>query len=110
MCLGVYKHDPKPQTYIDICSIPELIIWNFENNTLVLGGNISLNRTLEIFREESIKNTNFLYLDKMADHIELMANVPVRNVRINIKLITQSFYFTIDRNSCWKLDDKTYPS
>lgn len=79
--LGVYKHDPLPKTYIDVTSVLELISWKLVDNTLILGGNISLNETIRIFQNVSKQNSKLLYLGKLADHIDLIANVPVRNVR-----------------------------
>ncbi|XP_049819814.1 uncharacterized protein LOC109604513 isoform X2 [Aethina tumida] len=77
---GVYKHDPLPQTYLEVTSIKELTTWELVGNTLILGGNMSLNETLNIFNKVSTQNSKFKYLQKMARHIDLIANVPVRNV------------------------------
>ncbi|XP_049819047.1 uncharacterized protein LOC109599933 isoform X2 [Aethina tumida] len=93
---GVYKHDPLPKTYIDVTSVLELISWKLVDNTLILGGNISLNETIRIFQNVSKQNSKLLYLGKLADHIDLIANVPVRNIgtiagNLMLKHIHQEF-------------------
>lgn len=49
------------------------------NNYLVLGGNTSLNMAIEIFQKYSTE-ARFKYLIQLAQHVDLIANVPVRNV------------------------------
>lgn len=42
---------------------------------------MSLTETMNLFYELAGKNPKFSYLKKLADHIDVIANVPVRNVR-----------------------------
>ncbi|CAH0550009.1 unnamed protein product [Brassicogethes aeneus] len=77
---GVYKETPKVFTYIDILSVKELITWKHADNELVLGANVSLSDTKKIFEELSKENIKFRYLQKIADHLNKVANLPVRNI------------------------------
>nr|XP_023021560.1 indole-3-acetaldehyde oxidase-like [Leptinotarsa decemlineata] len=77
---GVYKNDPLPNTYIDVTGVVELINYSVDNNTLTLGGNISLTKAMDIFQEISSQKTQFSYLSVLRDHIDLIASVPVRNI------------------------------
>lgn len=47
---------------------------------LNVGANMPLTNAMELFYSTA-KRPNFDYLEKVADHIDLIANVPVRNVR-----------------------------
>lgn len=67
------------KVFIDITEIPDLIKYSVKEDTLVLGANISLNKTISIFYKMA-NDPSFSYLKKMADHIDLVAHVAVRNV------------------------------
>lgn len=55
---------------------------------LVMGANVTLNSAIEIFRKVSTEDQkNFGYLSELADHLELVANTPVRNVSIILMAI-----------------------
>jgi xanthine dehydrogenase/oxidase len=69
--------------YIDISSVAELTTKEFDGKSLVLGANTTLTEAIEIFTQIAKDNPNFAYLKLMADHIDLIANVPVRNVNID---------------------------
>jgi xanthine dehydrogenase/oxidase len=69
--------------YIDISSVAELTTKQFDGKSLVLGANTTLTEAIEIFTQIAKDNPNFAYLKLMADHIDLIANVPVRNVNID---------------------------
>ncbi|KAG5870802.1 hypothetical protein JTB14_005352 [Gonioctena quinquepunctata] len=77
---GVYKSDPEPCVYVDIQNIPYLVEYKLKENELIMGGNISLSAAMKIFNEIAEENTGFAYLKKMSEHIDLIANVPVRNI------------------------------
>lgn len=66
--------------YIDITSVRELMDYKLTDDKLILGANMSLTATMELFYKLSAENPKFKYLSKLADHIDLIANVPVRNV------------------------------
>ncbi|KAJ8676452.1 hypothetical protein QAD02_012239 [Eretmocerus hayati] len=75
---GVYRL-PKKHIYIDINDIPELSRIDKEKDTLTLGGNITLSMAKKSFEMYS-KEPGFEYLKRMAKHVDLVANVPVRNI------------------------------
>ncbi|XP_018569700.1 probable aldehyde oxidase gad-3 [Anoplophora glabripennis] len=77
---GVYGQSEIPDIYIDVTSVGELTNYSFSNNTLILGGNFTLTHAIELFAKISKENKNFSYLSDMEEHINLIANVPVRNI------------------------------
>ncbi|XP_018569701.1 xanthine dehydrogenase/oxidase-like [Anoplophora glabripennis] len=77
---GVYRQRVSPDIYIDVTSVEELRNYSLNNNTLVLGGNYILENAKKLFAKISKENKNFAYLSDMAEHIDLTANVPVRNI------------------------------
>lgn len=80
--LGVYNTTTENiRVFIDITEVPELITYTVEEDALVLGANMSLNRTIALFYQMA-NDPKFSYMAKMADHIDLVAHVPVRNVSI----------------------------
>lgn len=85
--VGVYKQMTIPNIYIDVTGVSELTTYSFNNNSLILGGNFTLAHAIELFTKMSKENKNFAYLSDMAEHINLIANVPVRNVSFSIFFI-----------------------
>ncbi|KAL0109815.1 hypothetical protein PUN28_013466 [Cardiocondyla obscurior] len=75
---GVYRTG-KIDLRIDINSIPELRRIEKTNESLTLGGNISLTVAMETFQKYS-SEAGFKYLRHLAHHIDLIASVPVRNI------------------------------
>lgn len=75
---GVYPIAQEPRVFIDISSISTLKNVFIDEN-LVLGAGLSLNETMEIFQDQ-MKNDDFSYLKQFYDHLELVANVPVKNI------------------------------
>jgi xanthine dehydrogenase/oxidase len=69
----------EPQIYIDVQDIPDLKSYSTDA-TLTLGGNMSLNDCMKLFNTVSKKKSNYAYTEVLARHIDLIANVPVRNV------------------------------
>ncbi|KAJ8967053.1 hypothetical protein NQ317_000045 [Molorchus minor] len=78
--LGAYRPITVPDAYIDITSVAELTTYLFQKDYLVLGGNIALNAAIAIFIRISKESSNFAYLAKVGNHINLVANLPVRNI------------------------------
>ncbi|XP_011694377.1 PREDICTED: xanthine dehydrogenase 1-like isoform X1 [Wasmannia auropunctata] len=76
---GVYRTSKK-DLYIDINDIPDLRQIVKNNEFLLLGGNTTLTTAIEIFQEYSSEKTRFKYLRQLAEHIDLIAHVPVRNI------------------------------
>lgn len=76
---GVYRRSSEIKHFIDVNSVEELHQHSIEGQQLKLGANLSLTQTMEIIRTAS-KQTGFEYLEVLWNHIDLIANVPVRNV------------------------------
>uniref|UniRef100_A0A0K8S633 Xanthine dehydrogenase n=2 Tax=Lygus hesperus TaxID=30085 RepID=A0A0K8S633_LYGHE len=78
---GVYRVYDAPQVFIDLNGVGELATTSVSSNSLVLGANVSLTEAMEMFRKVSKDRPSaYGYCDVLADHIDLIANVPVRNV------------------------------
>lgn len=75
---GVYRRNPKIEVFIDIMSIEELRNHSVTDK-LTLGGNVSLTETMNIFSRIAQSKPEFNYLNEFNKHIDLIANVPVRN-------------------------------
>ncbi|KAF2900404.1 hypothetical protein ILUMI_05782, partial [Ignelater luminosus] len=75
----VYKRIKEPDVYIDITSVEGLLNHTISDNNLILGANMTLTNAMNLFYKLSKEQKNFSYLSKLADHIDLIANVPVRN-------------------------------
>lgn len=76
---GVFRRDPFIKTFIDVNGVPELRQQSITPKAITLGGNLSLTDTMAIF-EEAAKMKGFEYCQKLWNHFDLIANVPVRNV------------------------------
>lgn len=66
--------------FIDITRVESLRTHCIGAN-VTLGGNISLTETMEVLRKASMRS-GFHYLKYFVEHIDLIANVPVRNVNL----------------------------
>ncbi|KAH8292276.1 hypothetical protein KR054_008034, partial [Drosophila jambulina] len=75
---GVYRRSPDIKHFIDVSGVEELHQHSVEAQQLKLGANLSLTQTMEIIRSAS-KQPGFKYLEALWNHIDLIANVPVRN-------------------------------
>lgn len=53
-----------------------------DESTLSFGGNVSLTELMETLRDVSAKYEFYAYALHVANHIDLIASVPVRNVSI----------------------------
>ncbi|KAF2885005.1 hypothetical protein ILUMI_21179 [Ignelater luminosus] len=76
---GVYKRTKEPDVYIDITSVKTLLEHSISNDSLVLGANMSLTNAMNLFYKLAKEDSKFSYLENLGDHIDLIANVPVRN-------------------------------
>lgn len=77
---GVYRPIKDVQVYIDISEVAELVTHQIKEDKLILGANMTLTSTMNLFYQLSESNHKFAYLKKVADHIDLIAHVPVRNI------------------------------
>ncbi|XP_063993360.1 uncharacterized protein LOC135171019 [Diachasmimorpha longicaudata] len=75
---GVYRLE-KPQLYIDLNDISDLRRVEKTADSLILGGNVSLTVIKNSFIKYS-SDTGFNHLRQMADHVDLIASVPIRNI------------------------------
>ncbi|XP_017009213.3 uncharacterized protein AOX3 [Drosophila takahashii] len=75
---GVYRRSTEIKHFIDVHGVDELHQHSLEGSRLKLGANLSLTQTMEILKTTSTQS-GFEYLDVLWHHIDLIANVPVRN-------------------------------
>ncbi len=66
--------------FIDVSGVEKLRSYSI-GSEIVLGGNVSLTETMDILTNASNKS-GFEYTKHLSQHIDLIANVPVRNVSI----------------------------
>ncbi|XP_014251130.1 indole-3-acetaldehyde oxidase-like [Cimex lectularius] len=76
---GVEKPEVSPIVYIDLGRIVELRDYKISDSHLDIGANMTLTDAMALFSKESAK-PGFAYLKVLSDHIDLVANVPVRNI------------------------------
>lgn len=75
---GVYRRPENIKIFIDVNNVKELHD-SHVGESLTIGANNTLANTIKIFKSvQSIQG--FEYCSKLADHFELIANIPVRNV------------------------------
>lgn len=67
--------------FIDITRVESLRTHSIGAEYVTLGGNISLTETMEVLKKASMRS-GFHYLKYFVEHIDLIANVPVRNVNL----------------------------
>lgn len=72
------------EVFIDINDVNELRSHSLANE-LVIGANVNLTETMEILTKASVTE-GFEYCKELVKHIDLIANVPVRNVSVSLKL------------------------
>lgn len=75
---GVYRIQKLPKVYIDINGVSELRK-HIVNSNIILGANVNLTEAMQYLTEYS-KVKDFKYVAELVQHIDLIANVPVRNV------------------------------
>lgn len=75
---GVYRPKVTPHVYIDINNIPELKQCSVDKN-IILGANLTISEAMAFLTEVSGME-EFKYVQEIVDHLDLVANVPVRNV------------------------------
>ncbi|CAB3256482.1 unnamed protein product [Arctia plantaginis] len=68
-----------PKVLIDISNIKELTTHYFDVN-LVLGANMTLTDTMNLFKEVAKSDEYFWYLDILYKHLDETAHIPVRNI------------------------------
>ncbi|XP_063365129.1 uncharacterized protein LOC134653665 [Cydia amplana] len=76
---GVVPIEKYPRVIIDISNIDELKGYHLDQN-LILGAGSTLNETINIFKSVASTEDNFWYLQKLQEHLQLVAHIPVRNL------------------------------
>ncbi|XP_058831556.1 uncharacterized protein LOC131690075 [Topomyia yanbarensis] len=95
---GVYRRSENLQVFIDISSVGELHSHSL-GNELIVGGNVTLTEFMDILTDASNKNDKFSYCKELVKHIDLIANVPVRNagtIAGNLSIKNQHHEFPSD--------------
>uniref|UniRef100_A0A240PM44 FAD-binding PCMH-type domain-containing protein n=1 Tax=Anopheles epiroticus TaxID=199890 RepID=A0A240PM44_9DIPT len=75
---GVYRRPQDLEVLIDISSVADLRV-NYFNDSLIIGANVSLTELMAILDEASAAK-GYEYCREIVKHLDLIANVPVRNV------------------------------
>uniref|UniRef100_A0A240PKA6 Indole-3-acetaldehyde oxidase n=1 Tax=Anopheles epiroticus TaxID=199890 RepID=A0A240PKA6_9DIPT len=75
---GVYRRSDAIQVFIDINAVQELRTSSV-GGSLTVGAGTSLTELMELLATTVKQNNNFSYFDHLIRHIDLIANVPVRN-------------------------------
>lgn len=86
---GVYRRPRSIRHYVDVNMVPELKQHSFESEHLLLGANLTLTETMQLFRQAQ-QRAGFEYCAQLWQHFNLIANVPVRNVSGSHKYIKSS--------------------
>ncbi|XP_013192263.2 uncharacterized protein LOC106136308 [Amyelois transitella] len=68
-----------PRILIDISSIQEIKGYFIDQN-LCVGAGTTLTNLMELFGKISKENEDFAYLEKLCEHLDLVAHIPVRNI------------------------------
>lgn len=77
----MYRITPK-DIYIDVNGVPDLKRIEKTPDCLVLGGDVSLSDLKDSLMKHS-KEEGFQHFSAMADHVDVIASIPVRNVRVH---------------------------
>ncbi|XP_034131066.1 xanthine dehydrogenase isoform X3 [Drosophila guanche] len=75
---GVYRRSADIKAFIDVGGLAELKGHKLDAGSLTLGGNLSLTETMDICRQLE-QTKDFEYLAQVWQHLDWIANVPVRN-------------------------------
>ncbi|XP_077297593.1 uncharacterized protein LOC143919252 [Arctopsyche grandis] len=77
---GIFKIENEPKVCIDINSVVELRDFEMSADVLQLGGGMTLNEIMKVFKDVGNSDIKFQYLLQMYHHMDLIAHVPVRNI------------------------------
>ncbi|XP_055604319.1 uncharacterized protein LOC129752571 [Uranotaenia lowii] len=95
---GVYRRSDDLEVFIDINSVEQLRNHSL-GDELKVGGNTTIAEFIKILQTVAIKNTNFKYCEELAEHIEMVGNIPIRNTATiagNLALKAKHHEFTSD--------------
>ncbi|KAI8438679.1 hypothetical protein MSG28_011097 [Choristoneura fumiferana] len=104
-CGGIWAYPIKfyPKLLIDINNVTELRSHYVDVN-LVLGANMTLTDTINLFNELSKSNEDFWYLNILRRHLEQVAHIPVRNISPK----EQNAHAEVNSAFLFKLDPKSH--
>lgn len=83
--LGVYRRSETIKVFIDIQSVHELHAIVVDESALVIGANVSLTELMQTLKIAATKSDKYAYGTEMVKHLDLVATVPVRNVKFVLK-------------------------
>lgn len=95
---GVYRRPRNIQVFIDITGVAELHSYSI-GSVVELGGNVSITTLMEVLNKAADQSSSFAYCKQLVSHIDLVANVPVRNngtVAGNLMIKNQRIEFPSD--------------
>ncbi|XP_055621822.1 uncharacterized protein LOC129765481 [Toxorhynchites rutilus septentrionalis] len=93
---GVFRR-AYTEVFIDVTSIEELKDHSL-NEYLSIGANVSITETMRILKNAAAEDPNFSYCNELVKHLDLIANIPVRNTG------------TLAGNLCLKNQHNEFPS
>lgn len=77
---GVYRRSDALEVFIDISSIEELKYHSQSGSgSLTIGANTTLTQLMQILTDAAKCGSNFSYCTELVKHVDLIANLPVRN-------------------------------
>lgn len=81
---GVYRRSKDIKIFIDVNSVDQLRSHSI-GKQLEIGGGVKLTEFMQILQKAAVTDApNYAYCKEMHSHVDLIANVPVRNVSIPI--------------------------
>lgn len=75
----MYRRRRDIDVFIDITDVTELRTHSISDEAIIIGGGVSLTETIQIL-QKATATPGFEYCEHLVKHIDLIANVPVRNV------------------------------
>ncbi|XP_058053764.1 xanthine dehydrogenase/oxidase-like [Anopheles bellator] len=75
---GVYRRSEALEVFVDVNAVQELRVHSV-GASLTIGAGTSLTELMELMTSSAKNNPHFSYLEHLVNHIDLIANVPVRN-------------------------------
>ncbi|PSN29572.1 hypothetical protein C0J52_27534, partial [Blattella germanica] len=81
----VFRIIDDPKVFIDIGNIAELKSTSTDP-TLTLGGGVSLTEAMSLFYKLAEEDPKYNYTKVLADHIDLIANVPAGTIGGNLSM------------------------
>ncbi|EDW59395.1 uncharacterized protein AOX3 [Drosophila virilis] len=101
---GVYRRPLDIKHFIDLRAVTELQQHSSEPQQLKLGANLSLSQAMDVLNVAS-KQVGFEYLQQLWTHMDLIANMPVRNsgtLAGNLSIKKQHPEFPSDIHICFE--------